>query len=307
MHPDSTAVDRLVARIRALDSCCVVGLDPNLERIRAVLGAECPEVSPRDPAACAEVVLDFNRRVIGAVHDLAAAVKPQSAYYEVYGEHGIRALRETIASARERGLPVILDAKRNDIGETARAYARAYLGSEEGPAALDADFLTVSPYLGMDSLLPFVDACRAHGKGIFVLAKTSNPGSADLQDLVCGGVPVYERVAALLRPHADALVGRSGYSAVGIVVGGTFPAAAAALRQALPRSLFLVPGYGAQGAGAGQLRPFFDAEGLGALVSASRSVLYPDAARVAELGPAGAIRAEARKMVESLRAVAAPA
>lgn len=305
-HPNAVAgpnaTDRLIDRIRRIGSACVVGLDPNLELMQGVVPV--PGGPPTDPAACADRIADFNRLVIDAVHDLAAAVKPQSAYYEVYGEHGIRALRETVAYARSKGLPVIMDAKRNDIGETARAYARAYLGSEHGPSPLDADFLTVTPYLGMDGIAPFIDACRAHGKGIFVLVKTSNPGSADLQDVRCDGVPMYERVARLLAPEADALVGASGYSAIGAVVGGTFPAAAAAIRGILPRSLFLVPGYGAQGAGAEQLSPFFNADGLGALISASRSILYPPADRVAALGAEGAIRAAAVEMVESVRQIA---
>jgi orotidine-5'-phosphate decarboxylase len=307
-HPDdadgaaATATDRLIDRIRRIGSACVVGLDPSLERIQGVLPV--PAGASKDPAACADRIADFNRLVIDAVHDLAAAVKPQSAYYEVYGEHGIRALRETVAYARARGLPVIMDAKRNDIGETARAYARAYLGSEDGTSPLDADFLTVTPYLGMDGIQPFIDACRVYGKGIFVLVKTSNPGSADLQDVRCDGVPMYERVAGLLAPQADALVGASGYSAIGAVVGGTWPQAAASIRRILPRSLFLVPGYGAQGATADDLAVYFNPDGLGALVSASRSILYPPADQVADLGPEGAIRTAAREMVEDVRRIA---
>jgi len=214
------------------------------------------------------------------------AVKLQSAFYELLGVPGLRALLETVRAARAAGLLVILDAKRGDIASTAAAYAEALLGELDwrGQArpAIGADAATVSPYLGGDSLEPWVDVCRRHGKGIFVLARTSNPGSADLQSLgLAGGGTVDERVASMVDRLGEGQVGAAGYSSVGAVVGATFPADAARLRRLMPRAIFLLPGYGAQGGGAEGLAACFDRDGLGALVSASRSITYPKGAEAA--------------------------
>jgi orotidine-5'-phosphate decarboxylase len=269
--------DALVRRIKELGTPCMVGLDPDL--------AKMPDKTPAG-------VLEFCTTVIDAVHDLVPAVKPQSAYFERLGSAGAKVLADTMSYARARGLLVLLDAKRGDIGSTAQAYAEAYLAPGTD---LEADALTVNPYLGMDTLEPFVDACARHGKGLFVLCKTSNPGSGDLQDRSVDGRPVYELVADLLAPRMEP--GHEGYASVGVVVGGTYPQPARVLRKKLPRTIFLVPGFGAQGGDMKDLRTYFNADGLGAIVNSSRAILYPK-------GPwsKDAVRAAAVEFVTTVRA-----
>ena len=284
MADSSHFSDRLLAAIRAKGSPCVVGLDPRLESMPRYLVEETAAM-PRDEAAYA-VLAGFGRAVVDAVAEHVPAVKLQSAFYELLGVPGLRALLETVRVARAAGLLVIVDAKRGDIASTAAAYAEAFLGEldwwGEARATIGADAATVSPYLGGDSLEPWVDVCRRHGRGIFVLARTSNHGSADLQGLrLAGGGTVDERVASLVDRLGEGLVGAGGYSSVGAVVGATFPADAARLRRLMPRAIFLLPGYGAQGGGAEGLAACFDRDGLGAVVSASRSVTYPEGAEVA--------------------------
>jgi orotidine-5'-phosphate decarboxylase len=276
--------DRLIAAIRAKGSPCIVGLDPRLEAMPRYLLDEAAAM-PRDEAAYA-VLAGFGRAVVDAVADHVPAVKLQSAFYELLGVPGLRALLETVRLARAAGLLAIVDAKRGDVASTAAAYAEALLGEldwrGESRPAIGADAATVSPYLGGDSLEPWVDVCRRHAKGIFVLARTSNRGSADLQGLgLAGGGTVDERVAAMVDRLGEGLVGAAGYSSVGAVVGATFPEDAARLRRIMPRAIFLLPGYGAQGGGAEGLAACFDRDGLGAVVSASRSVTYPNGAEAA--------------------------
>ena len=279
MGPDFS--DRLIAAVRAKRSPCIVGLDPRLETMPRYLVDEAAAM-PRDEAAYA-ILAGFGRAVVDAVAEHAPAVKVQSAFYELLGVPGLRALLETVRAARAAGLLVILDAKRGDIASTAAAYAEALLGEldwrGEARPTIGADAATVSPYLGADSLEPWVDVCRRHGKGIFVLARTSNHGSADLQSLqLAGGGTVDERVASMVDRLGEGFVGAAGYSSVGAVVGATFPEDAARLRRLMPRAIFLLPGYGAQGGGAEGLAACFDRDGLGAVVSASRSVTYPKGA-----------------------------
>ncbi len=276
--------DRLIDAIRAKGTPCIVGLDPRLETMPPCLGAAAANL-PRDEAAY-EVLAGFGRAVVDAVAELVPAVKLQSAFYELLGAAGTRALVETVRYARAAGVVAIVDAKRGDIASTAAAYAEALLGElrwrGESRAAIGADAATVSPYLGGDSLDPWVDVCRHYGKGIFVLARTSNSGSADVQGLALqGGGMVDERVAAMIDRLGEGLAGAHGYSAVGAVVGATFPAEAARLRRLMPRAIFLLPGYGAQGGGAEGLASCFDRDGLGAVVSASRSVTSPPGAEAA--------------------------
>jgi orotidine-5'-phosphate decarboxylase len=289
MGPDFS--DRLIAAIRAKRSPCVVGLDPRLKTMPRYLVDEAA-ATPRDEAAYA-ILAGFGRAVVDAVAEHVPAVKVQSAFYELLGVPGLRALLETVRAARAAGLLVILDAKRGDIASTAAAYAEALLGELDwrGDArpTIGADAATVSPYLGADSLDPWVDVCRRHQKGIFVLVRTSNQGSADLQSLrLADGGTVDERVASMVDRLGEGLVGAAGYSSVGAVVGATFPADAARLRRLMPRAIFLLPGYGAQGGGAEGLAACFDRDGLGAVVSASRSVTYPKGAEGA--GSADAYR-----------------
>jgi len=268
--------DRLTAAIEAKQSRVCVGLDPSADRVPPRVRAQATgEVGP-GPAADAHALWLFNRALIEAVAPYAAAVKPQSAYYEVHGSAGIAALERTIAYAHEAGLLCILDGKRNDIASTAQAYAEAYLGG--GPLGCDA--LTVNPYLGSDGIRPFAEAAAAHGRGLFVLVKTSNPSSAELQDLTItgsrarAGGTLHEHVARLVSDWGAAHVGQSGYSLVGAVVGGTHPEVVAELRRRLPHTWFLVPGFGAQGAGSQEVAAAFDGNGRGAIVNSSRGIIY---------------------------------
>lgn len=261
--------DRLAAAIAARGPLCV-GLDPYPERIPALFGAPGP--------AAAEAFLDA---VIARCVGRAAAVKPQIALFERWGPQGLAALARLTERAAEAGLIVILDAKRGDIGATAQGYAAAYLGPE---AWLHADAITLNPYMGRDSLQPFLEAADAGGKGAAVLVRTSNSGAADLQALAVQGRPLWLRVAEMLAPLVEARRGRSGWSSLMAVMGATAPDEARMLRAALPAAPFLVPGFGAQGAGpadalAGAIHK--DGRLQGALVNASRAVLYPDAASAA--------------------------
>jgi orotidine-5'-phosphate decarboxylase len=266
--------DRIAEAIRRKGSRVCVGLDPAAEGVARALGTG---LDPADPQAAAQAIWEFNQRILDAVQPYCGVVKPQSAFYEVWGPAGVEALRKTIVRAREMGLICILDAKRNDIASTAAAYADAYLG--EGPMAADA--LTVNPYLGADGIVPFVQVGRPRGRGIFVLVKTSNPSSVDVQDarlftslLVPGGKVVYERVAELVAEWGAESRGECGYSDVGAVVGATFPGELAALRERLPHTWLLVPGYGRQGGSAQAAALAFDADGLGAIVNSSSGIIF---------------------------------
>lgn len=253
----SNFADRLVEAIRTKNSRVVVGLDPRFELLPA-------EFRCRPPA---EAYREFGFQVIEAVRGVAVAVKPQVAFFEELGPEGWRVYEEVCRRAQEAGLVVICDVKRGDIADTAEAYARLYL--ERFPC----DAITLNPYLGTDSVKPFLDRCARTGRGLFVLVKTSNPSSADFQDLRVEGEPLYLRVARAVAKWGEGLRGRSGYSSVGMVVGATHPAQAAEIRKQVPGVFFLVPGYGAQGGKAEDVRVCFE-QGLGAIVNASRSVIY---------------------------------
>jgi orotidine-5'-phosphate decarboxylase len=254
--------DRLTEKIRDKSSRCVVGLDPRIDQMPAFVSRA---------SACAAIT-EFHELVLEALADLVPAVKPQLAFFEQYGIAGMQAFENTVRAARRRGLLVIADGKRNDISSTAEAYANAYLG----PDGFDCDALTVTPYLGRDSLAPFVEACGKHAKGIFVVLKTSNPGSKDFEDqkLESTGRPLYEKIAGVLNELGDALRGDSGYSAVGAVIGATFPEEGRRLRTLMPHAPILVPGYGAQGGSAKAAAECFNADGLGAIVNSSRGITY---------------------------------
>lgn len=274
-----TFADRLFEKVAQLDNPTVLGLDPQLAYIPDSIRLAA-RAHGDDPALCAAAALSaFNCRLVDATCDLIGVVKLQSAYYEMYGHHGVRAFADTIAYARARGMLVIADCKRNDIGSTAEAYATAYLGQTDFVDGrllpmFDADALTINPYLGIDGVEPFIRACKNRGKGLFVLVRTSNPSAGDFQDLVLDtGEKVYERVGDRVAEWGRFLVGPSGYSPIGAVVGATWPEQARALRQRLPHVPFLVPGYGAQGADAVDLCASFDQRGLGAVINASRSLM----------------------------------
>ncbi len=254
--------DRLVEKIRSKDSRCVVGLDPRIDQMPAFI--------PRGNVCSA--ITQFHELVLDAVADLVPAVKPQLAFFEQYGVAGIQAFENTVLAAKKRGLLVIADGKRNDISSTAEAYANAYLG----PDVFDCDALTVTPYMGRDSLMPFVEACKKHGKGLFAILKTSNPGSKDFEDqpLEVTGRPLYEKIAGALNELGEGLVGASGYSSIGAVIGATFPEEGSRLRTLMPKALILVPGYGTQGGSAKAAAECFNDDGLGAIVNSSRGITY---------------------------------
>ncbi len=293
--------DKLNAAIKKTKAPICVGLDPRLDQIPAQIITKAIDEKDRTPEGAAHAFLEFNKGIIDAVCDLVPAVKPQIAFYEQYGWAGFKAYEETCAYAREKGLLVIADAKRNDIGSTAAGYSGAFLGEVDlfgaKEKALDADALTVNAYLGWDGIKPFVEACDKHDKGLFVLVKTSNPSSGDLQDRdFSDGMKAYELMAHYVESWGSDLIGETGYSSIGAVVGATYPAQAKVLRKMMPNSIFLVPGYGAQGGGAEDVKPCFNDDGLGAIVNSSRGIIfayeksenfkaesYDEAARVATL------------------------
>jgi orotidine-5'-phosphate decarboxylase len=271
--------DRLTAAILARRSVVCVGLDPVLERMPPGLVEKYrPQAAELgEDAAVAACFQEFCSGVIDAVADTAACVKPQAAFFEQYGAAGWRALGAVVRCAHEYGLPVILDVKRGDIASTGAAYGKAAFGGAAGfggPApGIGADAVTASPYLGDDSLQPLVDHC-AGGRGVFVLTRTSNPGAALLQEIRVDGRPLFLRVADLVRELGAGHGGDAGYSDVGAVAGATAPAQLRAVREALPASFLLIPGYGAQGGGAEALRGIATGEAAGFVVNASRSVIF---------------------------------
>jgi orotidine-5'-phosphate decarboxylase len=253
-------IDRLIRKIDELRAPVVVGLDPSPEmipqRIKDLYGEAVPDM-----------FFDFNREIIDAVCGLVPAVKPQIAMYERFGPKGIEAYVKTCEYAREKGLIVIGDIKRGDIASTAEAYS-AHLKS------WPHDAVTLNPYLGGDTLAPFIKVCAEQDKAVFVLVKTSNPGSGDLQDLkLSSGELVYERVAGLVSDLGKGLIGASSYSKIGAVVGATWPEQGISLRKKMPHTFFLVPGYGAQGGTGTDLRGFFDKHGRGCIVNSSRGII----------------------------------
>jgi len=272
-------VDVLNEKIKEMKSPIVVGLDPVIGEI-----PNCYKEKYKNEAdkfkAIGEILFDFNKDIIDAVYNIVPAVKPQNAFYEMYGSEGVKAFERTIKYAKSKGLIVIDDAKRNDIGNTGAVYAKGHLGTvdignNEEATAFNADFLTVSPYLGGDSLDPFVDECIKHNKGVFILVKTSNPSSGDIQDRVTeSGEKIYEVVAKYIAKQTEKFETESGYCPIGAVVGATYPEQATELRKIMPKNIFLVPGYGAQGATAKDICNAFNEDGLGAVVNSSRGIIF---------------------------------
>lgn len=292
--------ESLTGGVRRCGNPVLVGLDPRV----ASLPAGLQPAAPHDPQAVAAAFQSFCCGVIDAVAPLVSVVKPQAAFFEQYGPPGMTALFEVIRYARRQGLLVILDGKRNDIGTTAAAYAEAYLGRD---SAWGADALTVSPYLGDDSLEPFVTRAQAAGAGIFVLVKTSNPGGGAFQDYRGAEGPLYRKVAALVDNLARDTAGGNRYGAVGAVVGATYPEQLAELRAAMPHTWFLVPGFGAQGGSAADVAAGFDAQGLGAIVNNSRGIIFaherePYRSRFGASGWQEAVAAATQDMIDQLAA-----
>lgn len=270
--------DKLVARIADLNNPTVVGLDPHFSKIPVFIRQDAERKHGNTLKAAAEAILLFNHQIIDAIADIVPAVKPQIAFYECFGHEGVRAYEETIRYAKSRGLLVISDAKRNDIGSTAEAYAQGHLGSVSpfgSPlAAFDADALTVTPYLGSDGIKPFVDVCAAEGKGLFVLVRTSNPSADEIQGQPVGDQLLDEHVATLVEGWGRDVIGESGFSSIGAVVGATYPEEAHILRGLMPNQIFLVPGYGAQGGTVDDIKPCFHENGTGAIINSSRGILF---------------------------------
>ena len=260
--------DRLAEAVIARKSPVVVGIDPRAAQLPDSLRPS----SESNPDSLANAYRDFSVGVIDAVAPLVGVVKPQLAFFEQLGPAGVRALADVVAHARKQGLLVISDGKRNDIGSTAEAYAGAYLC--ENDDGIPSDSLTVSPYLGDDSLSPFVEATKKYGTGIFVLVKTSNPGGGMLQDLVADGKKIYVHVAEHVQRLAAETLSDSGYGAVGAVVGATYPDQLAELRATMQNAWILVPGFGAQGGTAADVVAGFDERGLGAVINSSRAIIF---------------------------------
>ena len=285
-------VDRLIDKIVQTDNPTVVGLDTDYEYLpeelrgkgtllqnavkpRAVRAASAVDDARRVIAAA---IFEFNKRIVDAVADIVPAVKVQIAYYEMYGHPGLEAFEKTLRYAASKGMLVIADAKRNDIGATASCYAKAFLGETQAAGgvfeAFPSDFLTVNAYLGSDGVKPFLTWAEQKDKGIFVLVKTSNPSSGELQDLrLENGKTVYEYMGSLVEQWGQASIGKYGYSAVGAVVGATHPVQAEILRREMPHTFFLIPGYGAQGGKADDLKVCFGKDGIGGIVNSSRGIL----------------------------------
>ena len=271
------SLDRLIEKIEQTQNPSVAGLDPKLDYVPEFIKARCFDKYGETLKGAAKALLEFNKGLIDALYDIVPAVKPQAAYYEMYGPAGVKALYKTQEYARSKGMYVITDGKRNDIGTTMEAYATAHLGKVKvGSAEFEpflGDALTVNGYLGTDGIKPLLNTCRTNDKGIFVLAKTSNPSSGELQDRKIDGMPVYEVMGKMCEEWGKELPGVYGYSGVGAVVGATYPEQISYLRKALPTTFFLIPGYGAQGASAKDIAAAFDENGLGGIVNSSRGIM----------------------------------
>lgn len=270
-------IDRLIEKIRKTNAPIVVGLDPMLSYVPEQIQRAAFEQFGETPEGAAEAIWQYNKGIVDAVWDLIPAVKPQIAMYEQFGIEGLKAFQKTVDYCHEKGLVVIGDVKRGDIGSTSAAYATGHLGKvqigSKSYAAFDEDFATVNPYLGTDGIKPFVDVCREEKKGIFILVKTSNPSSGEFQDRLIDGRALYEYVSEKVTEWGADCIGASGYSAVGAVVGATYPEQGKILRKLMPKSFILVPGYGAQGGQGKDLVHFFNEDGLGAIVNSSRGII----------------------------------
>lgn len=269
-------IQKLIDNIKKTKAPIVVGLDPMMnyipEHIQKKAFAEFGETLE----GAAEAIWQYNKEIVDHTFDLIPAVKPQIAMYEQFGIEGLKAYKRTVDYCKEKGLVVIGDVKRGDIGSTSAAYAAGHLGKvqvgSKTYAAFDEDFATVNPYLGTDGIKPFIDVCKEEKKGIFILVKTSNPSSGEFQDQLIGGKPLYELVGEHVAKWGEDCMGDT-YSYVGAVVGATYPEMGRALRKIMPKSFILVPGYGAQGGKGKDLVHFFNEDGLGAIVNSSRGII----------------------------------
>ena len=269
-------IQKLINEIEKKNAPVVAGLDPTLSMIPKSITDVSYEEHGETLEGAADAVLRFNMKIVDSIYDLIPAVKPQIAMYEQLGIPGLIAFQKTVSYCKEKGLIVIGDVKRGDIGSTSKAYATAHLGKVDvgnnSYTPFEEDFATVNPYLGTDGVKPFIDVCNENDKGIFVLVKTSNPSSGEFQDREIDGKPLYEHVADKVNEWGS-LSMDGAYSNVGAVVGATYPEMGAALRKVMPHAYILVPGYGAQGGKAEDLKAFFNPDGLGAIVNSSRGII----------------------------------
>lgn len=269
-------INKLNEKIKKTNAPIVVGLDPMLSYVPEHIQREAFDRFGETLEGAAEAIWQYNKAIVDAVCDLIPAVKPQIAMYEQFGVPGVAVFKRTVDYCHEKGLVVIGDVKRGDIGSTSGAYAAGHLGcvtvGSKSCSGFDEDFATVNPYLGTDGIKPFVEVCRQEKKGIFVLVKTSNPSSGEFQDRLIDGRPLYEWVGEQVDRWGSECMG-DGYSYVGAVVGATYPEQGRVLRKLMPRTLILVPGYGAQGGKGADLVHFFNADGLGAIVNSSRGII----------------------------------
>ena len=300
------AIDNLIDKIKEKDNPTVIGLDPRYEMIpKCITQKYAPTLE-----GASKAIIEFNKRLIDATYDIIPAVKPQIAFYEMFGIEGMKAFKETCEYAKQKGMIVIADIKRGDIGSTAEGYSNAFLGktkiANKEESIFDVEFVTLNPYMGIDSIKPFIEDCKKYNKGIFILIKTSNPSSGDIQDVkMKDGEELYTKVAKLVENWGEDLRGEYGYSSVGGVVGATYPEQLESLRKVAPHTFFLIPGYGAQGGKANDIAKAFDSNGIGGIVNSSRglmcaykSELWKDKFTEEEFEKA--TRAEALRMKEEL-------
>ena len=299
-------IDQLIEKIKIMKNPTVIGLDPRYE----MLPKYVKDKYPKTLEGVGQAIIEYNKELIDAIYDIIPAIKPQIAFYEMYGISGMQAFKETCEYAKQKGMFVIADIKRGDIGSTAQGYSNAYLGKtkigESEQSLYDIDFVTVNPYMGTDCVKPFIEDCKKYNKGLFILVKTSNPSSGELQDVKLeNGEEVYTRVAKYVEKWGEDLRGEYNYSSISAVVGATYPEQLKQLRQIAPHTYFLIPGYGAQGGKAEDIALGFDENGLGGIVNASRSLMcayksdmWKD--KFEEKDYAKATRAEALRMKEEL-------
>lgn len=316
-------INTLTEKIKKLEAPIVVGLDPTMKFVPAYIKKQAFAEFGETLRGAAEAIFTFNKGIVDAVCDLVPAVKPQIAMYEQFGIPGLAAFKRTVDYCREKGLVVIGDVKRGDIGSTSAAYAAAHLGRVQVGSSLcagfDEDFVTVNPYLGSDGVQPFIDVCREEKRGIFILVKTSNPSSGEFQDrLLRTGVtagtagegagdisfsdkPLYEVVGEKVAEWSEQLMGENGYSYIGAVVGATYPEQGSVLRRVMPKSFILVPGYGAQGGTGKDLIHFFDENRLGAIVNSSRGIIAAyQSERYGKFGPEGFADASRQAVIDMI-------
>ena len=268
------SIDQLITKIQKTNNPTVMGLDPRYDMIPTCI---TQKYNNNITGACKSII-EFNKTLIDSTYDIIPAIKPQIAFYEMFGIEGIKAFKETCEYAKQKQMTVIADIKRGDIGSTAQAYSNAYLGKtpigEQEESIYNVDFVTVNPYLGIDGVKPFIEDCKKYNKGIFILVKTSNKSSGEIQDLrTQQGTPIYIKIAELVEKWGEELIGKNGYSSIAAVVGATYPEQLEQIRTIAPHTYFLIPGYGAQGGKAEDIALGFDKDKLGGIVNASRSLM----------------------------------